>query len=514
MSTINVLGIFSDDENFKFSRYTLHENGTLGITYRGEHRNVGIRRIKHDSIDFELMKKYHHNCNVKTTAIRNLRVIDCKGPLSQGSIQAPQNCRYAALSYVWGSNGPVSSSGAASGPIPPSKVVEDAISATLSMGIRYLWVDRHDQVSQMGNIYSNSEVTFIVAAGEDAEYGIPGIGTTPRRRQLQEIIGNTELLQCFPNSSYAIASSKWATRGWTFQEGVLSRRKIIFTDDGASYICQFFHNSEIMPKPLHWQQWPTEKMKGLMPRLDRIEKFAQDMLQNYSRRNLTHNSDAFDACLGILQEMANANIGQIWGVPIVYRYNRYYAIWLEWEHEQPVQRRPSFPSWSYLGWVGPIKWCAIPGFRTEKMAIGDTKTAFYNIHSLFDNRLKFLETRYSCLHLTGKVFEPVMMDTAWIEQDRSYRFKAYQTVENAYGERVFTRHLADGFYAHLKICNNIRMLIRAQLDVVGFVLNESETSGTEVLLLRARDNIYERVGFFSVSYWGFPTECKRRFHSY
>ncbi|KAH6647812.1 heterokaryon incompatibility [Truncatella angustata] len=58
-------------------------------------------------------------------------------------------------------------------------IVRDAISATKSLGYRYLWVDKHcidqsnetdirRQISQMGNIYAQAEVTIIAAAGQDA----------------------------------------------------------------------------------------------------------------------------------------------------------------------------------------------------------------------------------------------------------------------------------------------------------------------------------------------------------
>lgn len=37
--------------------------------------------------------------------------------------------------------------------------------------------------------------------------------------------------------SDSIKQSKWATRGWTYQEGCLSRRRLIFTEKEVLFLC-------------------------------------------------------------------------------------------------------------------------------------------------------------------------------------------------------------------------------------------------------------------------------------
>ena len=127
-----------------------------------------------------------------------LKLIDCE---SRTIVQAPMSCQYFALNYVWGP-----SRFTDSGDMPillgnhfgllesVPRVVEDAIIVTRRLGWRYLWVDRycinqddkeekHDQIKEMDKIYRNAIVTIIAAAGNDASFGLPGVGATYRKAQ-------------------------------------------------------------------------------------------------------------------------------------------------------------------------------------------------------------------------------------------------------------------------------------------------------------------------------------------
>ncbi len=71
----------------------------------------------------------------------------------------------------------------------------------------------------MDVVYQRAEVTIIAAGGKDEQYGLPGVGTRARRAQRILRIDNMEFLSgpIFPY--HAISSSKWYSRGWTYQEG-------------------------------------------------------------------------------------------------------------------------------------------------------------------------------------------------------------------------------------------------------------------------------------------------------
>jgi hypothetical protein len=112
---------------------------------------VRVRTLESATIDFDILKGWYAFCRDYHTRLCNpsrpvqtpmLRVIDCA---LREVIGADDDCSYAALSYVWGS--PTSEnnldmiSGRLIGRLP--NVIEDAISVSLKLGIRYLWIDRY-----------------------------------------------------------------------------------------------------------------------------------------------------------------------------------------------------------------------------------------------------------------------------------------------------------------------------------------------------------------------------------
>ncbi|KAF2626100.1 hypothetical protein BU25DRAFT_472294, partial [Macroventuria anomochaeta] len=146
--------------------------------------------------------------------------------------------KLAALSYVW-------STGSASEyrtrlASKLEEVIESAMKCTKQMGFRYLWTDRHciDQhlasktgvIQNMDQIYTNASITIIDAAGDSAESGLPGPSTIPRLPSATASVYG-KFITLAPNARYAIAVSKSSTRRGTFQEGLLSRRRLVFTKE-------------------------------------------------------------------------------------------------------------------------------------------------------------------------------------------------------------------------------------------------------------------------------------------
>jgi hypothetical protein len=48
-----------------------------------------------------------------------------------------------------------------------------------------------------------------------------------------------------------ILSVEWSSRGWTYQEGVLSNRKLVFTDHQVYWECRGMATQESIYLPLH-----------------------------------------------------------------------------------------------------------------------------------------------------------------------------------------------------------------------------------------------------------------------
>ena len=140
-------------------------------------------------------------------------------------------------------------------------MIEDAITVTLKLDSHYLWIDRlcieqeddadkHGQIGQMDQIFSGASVTLVAAAGLDAESGLPGVGETPQRPQPFAITRGQRLVSTMRHPEMSILQSKWLTRGWTYQEAVLSTRRPVFTEEQISFECKCMYCCESVIDPL------------------------------------------------------------------------------------------------------------------------------------------------------------------------------------------------------------------------------------------------------------------------
>lgn len=99
----------------------------------------------------------------------------------------------------------------------------------------------------MAFIYANAYCCIAALDGQDADYGLPGVSqNTPRSPAfVQQAIKLPNELQlaldprfdCY-NDINAISPPPLLTCGWTFQEGILSRRQLLFSDDTVTWACR------------------------------------------------------------------------------------------------------------------------------------------------------------------------------------------------------------------------------------------------------------------------------------
>lgn len=95
-----------------------------------------------------------------------------------------------------------------------------------------------DQISKMDLIYRGAELTLIAAAGQDKHHGLPGVTSTKRLQQDILRLEDATILTTGPDPVKNIQQSKWWTRAWTYQEGFLSRRRLIFTEYQMYFQCK------------------------------------------------------------------------------------------------------------------------------------------------------------------------------------------------------------------------------------------------------------------------------------
>ncbi|WAO96205.1 HET domain-containing protein [Fusarium falciforme] len=385
-----------------------HHYGIPYIVSQSKH--MEIVRLLGPRTNFDLVKSWLRYCRTrhgKTCAtvrgndelgmISSLKFIDC----DTNTIIPANGMPYIALSYLWGGglNSAVSSVNSLPDDVP--KTIKDAMTATRAMGFRYLWVDRYcinqscqeevaEQVHKMDLIYNHAELTIIAAGGTNAEYGLPGV--SPRQViQPSAKIGKHHLVSSMTDPRMLIGWSAWNKRGWTYQEGLLSRRRLVFTDHQVYFECCGMYCFEVLKlqmSALHLKDSTRFKASfcdgvnlGIFPRdLGRTEWEVVERITEYSAKSLTNPSDVLDGMSGVLRVLKQGphKIRHCKGVPILPRppkpsglgpkeaeeiYHAYewsptvgFCAGLCWDVKNPVKRRHGFPSWSWAGWEGRVKW--------------------------------------------------------------------------------------------------------------------------------------------------------------
>ena len=347
------------------------------------------RKIERDKIDYSIIshwltfcqKRHEKLCHRRgKNGVRNLTVIECA---TRKLLHLPgEEYDYVTLSYIWGPSPSAVWEDKTKLPDPVPKVIDDTITVSLALGFRFLWVDRYcipqddekekqSQLGNMGRIYSCSALTIIAAAGDGPDFGLPGVSTMPRLPQPSITWGNDELVYCVSRGGRKeIQSSKWNSRGWTYQEGLLARKRLIFTERQVSFQCQAMHQAESIASQLDSVQakavFPLSVDFGVIfPKFQDLQRSKMSFplrVNEFIRRDFTYDSDALDAFRGILAlfEDSKEPIGHLCGIPLLSRASfdepdavtpsQVLATGLSWHFDCPMVRRPMFPSWSWVGW--------------------------------------------------------------------------------------------------------------------------------------------------------------------
>lgn len=312
---------------------------------------------------------------------------------------------YAALSYVWNcvGNDDVGGRAAAEDRLILKKkklvnfcrqgylrssvlekvpvVIQDAINFVQSSGFRYLWVDSlcivqddettRDGVGLMNEIYSGAYFTIIAAASTKGLYGNNNYDHALLPHDSTEAQYLHNKLLC----------SHWASRGWTFQEQLLSKRSIVFLDNYCFWDCQrtvlwpcsltftfeywrpdpFARNDQLLEarqthynlrhpyqrvalerlKRKYWSREEPNELTALSSvwkllnrdELDRDESrdltalssvpdfgFYMELVCRYGNRNFTYDQDVIPAFSGVLEALSRRSFlgGFIYGLPALF----------------------------------------------------------------------------------------------------------------------------------------------------------------------------------------------------
>ncbi|KAF8457334.1 heterokaryon incompatibility protein-domain-containing protein [Kalaharituber pfeilii] len=349
---------------------------------------------------------------------RSTRMVDV---VDMKLVHASQDCRYVALSYLWGdveiSYRTVTANYQDRFELPPT--ISDSILLVRSIGERYLWVDslciiqddyadKGEQIGEMHNIYGSSLLTICGAGADSARAPMPGIrpGTRPNA-QVIEVVQGLHLAIPLGDLRGTILGSAWESRGWTYQERVLSMRRLYITPTQAFFNCMtdiwcedsinernsFPGKSASYPdKYTSLPGRPSFPSNNVSSKIDYYYYYRfMDAVASYSRRRLTFETDIVNAFMAVLT-MFTEGFASIYPDPISeFRPFQFglpmcviepTILWLP-QGSSPLTRRTGVkdvhtPSWSWLGWrgghtavgerpePGPISFDDVQGFIAGK----------------------------------------------------------------------------------------------------------------------------------------------------
>lgn len=270
-------------------------------------------------------------------------------------------------------------------------------------------------IDQVDLIYHGAEVTIVAAAGRNEHYGLPGVGVQPRTIH-QEILklDSCTIVTTGPDPVHHVREkSRWWTRGWTFQEGLLSRRLLIFTEHQTFFECnstswmEEIGGLELAPNhdEFDWTPWkaPPSLFRRLLPDPERqhhdatrTETFFYEafyIIMEYTSRELSFDLDSLNGIVGCLHFMQRIEpaVRHISGLPCLTAeepedadlVTKCLFFSLCWYHDAGIKprRRAGFPSWTWAGWAGPVDWMWRE-YADKLPALQDIHLVFRNGHEV------------------------------------------------------------------------------------------------------------------------------------
>jgi hypothetical protein len=294
--------------------------------------------------------------------------------------------KYVALSYLWGAAAgdfkticsnldellEEDSLSPASIRFKVPRTIRDAMRLTIALGQEFLWVDRYSivqddeatkeaQIQGMASIYGNAAFTVIAAEGDNPHYGLSGISMDshpPRKQQRVLRLGpECQLVEWAPDP-LLLASTTWGCRAWTFQESLISRRKIIFHNGRVEWRCQHHLILEDCNLPFDVWSYDLQFANLRVYTWPNLPQYV-DLVQQYCQRQLSYDDDALAAFAGVLDLFSQSFPGSFhFGLPELY-----FDISLLWQPRYTIRQRYPFeesyagkrlPSWSWVRWHGQL----------------------------------------------------------------------------------------------------------------------------------------------------------------
>lgn len=354
--------------------------------------------------------KVHDVCNrVERHGALPRRLLDLSGTKSiKLTEKVSSKARFACLSHCWGSTVPLRTTShnihkhqrKIKWDMLP-RTFQDAVFLSRKLGIQYLWIDSlcivqddasdWDQESaKMASIYRNAFITLAASRASHSSEGLfskapaSNIGCTftcesPDGIEAPLCIRRQPLHLPDADSAVNVETSKYhqyhplATRGWAFQERLLSRRIVHFGHAEIVWECSRIAQCECssfveVESSRSWSKityagmfdgpkYAVRNAKNLVRSLRNPEHATtasrwQSLVQEYTWNKLTFEKDIFPAFSGMARHMSDKRKGGylagVWEDNILPD-----LLWrTPWMAKRPVQWRA--PTWSWASVSAPV----------------------------------------------------------------------------------------------------------------------------------------------------------------
>lgn len=294
---------------------------------------------------------------------------------------------YATVSYVWGSGqsrqhatrkSTIQSrrkSGGLSAVIRQlPKALRESIDLIRGMSIRYIWIDAMCIVQDSSHswnlnaramhlIYGNSTITICAADGQNATTGLVALDESRRPPQMVVNYAEGVCLMLHRPAETSIEATQWNKRAWTFQERLLSKRCLIFTEGKIFFQCRSTGMSEDVFSDQNGKGWSLDLVRAPLQLLSQLKVramwFYAHCVALYTRRDLYEPFDILAAFGGMCKLMEyTMQAPLVFGLP-----TSHFDLALLWQptgkslrleraaaSDDPQYKDMRFPSWSWCGW--------------------------------------------------------------------------------------------------------------------------------------------------------------------
>ncbi|CAG8956743.1 hypothetical protein HYFRA_00012287, partial [Hymenoscyphus fraxineus] len=309
---------------------------------------------------------------------------------------------YVALSYCWPSTRKRSSiltretlSDFSNGVLSCNLIreIQEACTITKGLGIQYLWVDAlciiqghggdwHAQANKMASIYKNAVLTIasggqtsLAEASQEKDFIVKPAENRYSQLPLKDW-SQERIYEWFVNTGNFVYRpfGKLDTRGWVFQEQLLSPRTIYLTSEGLFWDC--LHHSASCTRPTgilgdlspHFRDVDSRALKrfllGSHTSVPKEEYYWlwRRAVENYTVRDLSRKKDRYIALLGITDQMA-AHLDDDCILGVWKKDPLRSLAWFvdstkpqKWRLRRHFEERVQAPSWSWISVNGPVNY--------------------------------------------------------------------------------------------------------------------------------------------------------------